>query len=136
MPKHTITRSLYPQGPATVFMAMSGTRPGHKHYTIVLVTGSVLCSCEGFCMHGHCWHVDSIPMCTQTGGGELPYEREAIELELEDRIAEIPTRRCSKVQQHLGRHLFTGEEVKHEHDFTDGSGKCSECGEDPFEGLV
>ena len=130
--KINVSKTLYSDGPATVFHSMSGSRPGLKHYTVVLQTGAILCSCEGFCMHGHCWHVDNIPMCPKTGDSPMPGDRE----KHSGAIAGVSykQRKCAKVEAHLGDHVFTGEEVVHEHDFTDGTGVCKTCGHDSFKG--
>lgn len=50
---------------------MSESRPGLFHYTTVGDDGAIRCSCEGFCLQGHCWHVDAIPLCMKVAENDL-----------------------------------------------------------------
>jgi hypothetical protein len=56
-------RQLERLGEGTVFRSPSTTRRGLFHLTFVKANGEVRCSCDGFCFHGHCWHIDAIPLC-------------------------------------------------------------------------
>jgi hypothetical protein len=106
-----------------VFESMSTSRPGLRHYTVCFENEKgVRCSCEGFCMHGHCWHVDSIPFCKKAG----PFDTDPTKPGMYE---------CVRYKGHDGECYHIGPEVLHEHDFSAGDGKCP-CGLDAFDGLV
>jgi hypothetical protein len=49
-------------GEAVVHRAPSKSRPGLWHYQFQFRDSrGTLCTCEGWQMAGHCWHVDELP---------------------------------------------------------------------------
>jgi hypothetical protein len=62
-PKYQGERKLEYLGRGSVFRSPSTSRPGLFHLTVYMESGEVRCSCEGFCLQGHCWHIDTIPLC-------------------------------------------------------------------------
>jgi len=86
------TRSLERLGECTVFRSPSESRPGLFHLTVVHSNGSIRCSCEGFCLQGHCWHIDAIPLCMKWGVYDPNLKRGTIQ--------------CYYVQGHNGNHSW------------------------------
>jgi hypothetical protein len=86
-------RSLEKLGRGYVFRCPSSTRRGLFHLTFVKDNGEVRCSCEGFNYHGHCIHIDLIPICLQKGH-DSKFGRET---------------ECFYVQGHEGEHSWGPE---------------------------
>jgi len=86
------TRALERLGECTVFRSPSESRPGLFHLTVVHQNGSIRCSCEGFCLQGHCWHIDKIPLCMKWGVYDDTLQRGTVQ--------------CHYVQGHSGDHSW------------------------------
>lgn len=48
-----------------VYMTPSSSEAGLTHFTILMETGEVICTCKGFVNHEKCWHADYVSGLSQ-----------------------------------------------------------------------